>query len=156
MNSGKIRGIKFPAGEEIPNDAFKGCNNLISADLTGVVTIGDCAFGESGLTSVTLSEGLTRIGDSAFFRNKSLTNITVPASVKTWGEWLFSESGLISVTLSEGLEAIGEVAFSDCKSLMSVTIPASVRTWGSEAFSGSGLTSVTLSEGLEAIGEVAF
>nr|WP_278578160.1 leucine-rich repeat protein [Bacteroides intestinalis] len=156
VNSGKIRGIKFPAGEEIPNDAFKGCNNLINADLTGVVTIGDFAFSESGLTSVTLSEGLTRIGDSAFFRNKSLTNITVPASVKTWGEWLFSESGLISVTLSEGLEAIGEVAFSDCKSLMSVTIPASVRTWGNQAFSGSGLTSVTLSEGLEAIGEVAF
>ncbi len=121
-----------------------------------VRTWGNQAFSGSGLTSVTLSEGLEAIGEVAFSNCKSLTNITIPASVKTLGSQAFSGSGLTSVTLSEGLTTIGEFVFSDCKSLTNITIPASVKTLGSQAFSGSGLTSVTLSEGLEAIGDIAF
>ena len=69
----------------------------------------------SEITSVSLPDGLTRIGEGAFHSCSSLTSITIPYSVTT----------------------IGEYAFYYCSSLTDITIPNSVTNIGYNAFSGT-------------------
>ena len=57
---------------------------------------------------VTIPEGVTVIGEHAFFECASLTSVTIP----------------------EGVTEIGRFVFDDCKSLTDVTIPGSVREIG--------------------------
>ena len=77
----------------------------------------------SGLTSVTLGDGVTRLGDRA----------------------LRGCTGLTSVTFGSGVTAIDTSAFRDCKGLTSIAIPDSVKTIGAGAFSGcSSLETLTL------------
>ena len=87
--------------------------------------------GTSGAITVPATLGgcpVTRIGDSAFSECRSITAVTVPASVKSIGQMAFYHcEGLKSVTLSNGLTSLDQYAFYCCSSLKEITIPASVR-----------------------------
>ena len=64
-----------------------------------------------------------------------LTSITIPNSVTSIGEWVFSDcSSLTSITIPNSVTSIGNVAFSGCSSLTSITIPNSVTSIGESAF----------------------
>ena len=133
----------------------------IPASLGGhpVTSIGDRAFfGCSGLTSVTIPDGVTSIGDVAFYGCSGLTSITIPNSVTSIGESAFYGCfSLASVTIPDGVTRIGELAFGRCSSLTSITIPNSVTNIGDASFeSCSGLTSITIPNGVTSIGDRAF
>ncbi|MBR3939540.1 MAG: leucine-rich repeat domain-containing protein, partial [Bacteroidales bacterium] len=100
----------------------------------------------SGLTSVTIPNSVTSIGEYAFYNCSGLTSVTIPNSVTSIGESAFRGcSGLTSVTIPNSVTTIGERAFYNCSGLTSVTIGNSVTSIGNSAFSGcSGLTSVTI------------
>ncbi len=85
----------------------------------GVTSIGDSAFFScSGLTSIELPEGVTSIGDYAFFGCSGLTSIELPEKVTSIGEGAFEYcSGLTSIELPEGLASIGVSAFNYCDNL---------------------------------------
>ena len=87
---------------------------------------------------------VTRIGDYAFNRCSGLTTITIPDGVTSIGSYAFSGcSGLSSVTIPDGVTSIEASVFSGCSGLTSITIPDSVTNIGGSAFSGcSGLTSI--------------
>ena len=124
-----------------------------------VTSIGDYAFSDcSGLTLITIPDGVTSIGDYAFSGCSGLTSITIPDGVTSIGSAAFSGcSGLASVTIPDSVTSIGSAAFSGCSGLASVTIPDSVTSIGSYAFSGcSGLTSITIPDGVTSIGQGAF
>ena len=124
-----------------------------------VTSIGQYAFYNcSGLTSVTIPEGVTSIENFAFYNCSGLTNVTIPESVTSIRQLaFFGCSGLTSVTISEGVTSIGTKAFQNCSGLTSVTIPASVTSIGDYAFYNcSGLTSVTIPAGVTSIGGSAF
>lgn len=112
----------------------------------------------AGITSVTIPNSITKIGDYAFSDCTGLKTITMPNSVTTIGRDAFSGcSGLTSVTFSTGLTNIGAYAFHNCTGLKSITIPNSVTIIGEYAFSGcSGLTSVTLSNNLSKLSNGIF
>ncbi|WP_134397231.1 leucine-rich repeat domain-containing protein, partial [Flavobacterium psychrophilum] len=66
-----------------------------------------------------------------------LTSVTIPNSVTTIGDGSFAEcSGLTSVTIPNSVTTIGDGSFAECSGLTSVTIPNSVTTIGDEAFAG--------------------
>ena len=116
----------------------------------GVTSIGDSAFFDcTGLTSITIPDSVTSIGDSAFHGCSGLTSITIPDSVTWIGDHAFDGcAGLTSVTIPDSVTIIGRHAFDGCTGLTSVTIPDSVTSIGEGAFDGcTGLASITVSGG---------
>jgi hypothetical protein len=89
---------------------------------------------------------VTEIGERAF-EDKQLTSVTIPDSVTAIGEWAFAYNQLTSVTIPDSVTEIGEWAFA-YNQLTSVTIPDSVTAIGDYAFSGNPLTSVTIGTGV--------
>ena len=86
----------------------------------------DTRWGGNDIKSVSLPDGLTSIGEVAFYGCTSLTSVTIPDSVTS----------------------IGYDAFFGCTSLSSVTIPDSVTTIEDSAFSGcTSLTAINVAEG---------
>ncbi len=125
----------------------------------GVTSIGEKAFYEcSKLTSVTIPNGVTSIGAEAFRDCYSLTSVTIPSGVTSIGERAFEWcKSLTSVTIPSSVTSIGASAFSDCTSLTSVTIPDGVTSIGSKVFyKCDKLTSVSIPNSVTSIGDQAF
>lgn len=141
---------------------FKALSNpdLTSVTLPdGLTVIGESAFDDCrALSSVTIPGTVTKIEKSAFWGCFGLKSVVIPNSVTEVGEKAFSNCiFLSSVTLSEQLTVIKEQTFSNCPVLSSVTIPNSVTEIGGYAFGGcDGLTSLTIPAGVKEIGEAAF
>ena len=144
----------------IGDKAFFGCSGLTSVTIpNGVTSIGYSAFhGCSGLTSVTIPNSVTSIGKSAFYQCSGLTSVIIPNSVTSIRGIAFSGCiGLTSVIIPNSVTSIGDCAFSDCRGLTSVTIPNSVKSIGIYAFSGcSSLTSLTIPPSVTSIRYCAF
>lgn len=81
-----------------------------------VIKINDSVFsGNTNLTSVTLPESLTTLGDRAFYTCKSLKTIKIPSGVTAIPDCCFNHClSLESVTIPEGVTTIGDGAFIFC------------------------------------------
>ncbi|MDR3337844.1 MAG: leucine-rich repeat domain-containing protein, partial [Treponema sp.] len=79
--------VAYPAG--------KGSQYSIPS---GVIGIGEYAFRDSQLTSVTIPDSVTSIGEAAF-RGSQLTSITIGSSVTSIGAYAFLENQLTRVTM---------------------------------------------------------
>ena len=86
------------------------------------------------IQAVHIGDGVTNIGDLAFFGCEQLTEVTIENSVTRIGDHAFAYCPIGAVTLPDGLESIGEEAFFNCWALASVEIPASVKSIGDYAF----------------------
>lgn len=107
-----------------------------------VTTIGTEAFISSSATSIVLPEGLTTIGELAFFDSSGFTSITLPSTLTSIGEGAFKMCSLTSLTIPEGITAIPADCADQCEKLASVVIPASVTSIGETAFRYCPLTRV--------------
>ena len=74
-----------------------------------------------------------KIGDSAF-ADSSLTSVTLPNTLTALGNMAFSSTVLKDIVLPEGIVSIGDFAFSYCHSLTSVVIPNSLSSVGVNPF----------------------
>lgn len=85
------------------------------------------------------------MGEGIFYSCEGLTSVTIPNGVTSIGQYAFGYcSSLTSVTIPNGVTSIGDEAFEQCTSLTSVTIPNSVTSIGRLAFwNCSVLTSIT-------------
>jgi len=110
------------------------------------------------IESVTITPGVTTIGDYAFFDCTELSAVTIPDSVIGIGLQAFSYCrSLTSITLPGSVRSIGSEAFCDCTSLTSITIPGSVRTIGDNSFSYCySLATVSIGNGVTRIDGGAF
>ncbi|MBQ8551385.1 MAG: leucine-rich repeat domain-containing protein [Clostridia bacterium] len=89
-----------------------------------------------------IPDGVTVIGDGAFYGNTEITEITVPKEVYKIGNYAFGDcSNLTSITLEEGVKYIGECAFSG-SGITSLDIPDSVVEIGGGAFNYTPMTEI--------------
>src|SRR5574344_2155536 len=124
---------KFSASAKV------GINSVIIPD---TVTALPAAFAYNQLTSVTIPNSVTSIGEYAFASNQ-LTSVTIPNSITSISNFAFFHNQLTSVVIPNSVTSIGNFAFYDNK-LTSVTIPNSVTSIGESAFESNQLTSVTI------------
>ena len=145
---------------EIGSEAFRDCTGelIVNCNIPSASSYNDGVFSGNDFTKVTIGNGVTSIGNYAFFECSSLTAITIPESVTKIGESAFFDcSSLTSIVIPTNVTSIGYEVFHGCSSLTSITIPENVTEIGNYAFCGcSGLTSVTIPEGVTSIGEYAF
>lgn len=100
-----------------------------------VTMIDHAAFFNSVVTSVTIPDSVTSIGDNAFGFCSQLTNISIPNSVTDIGFSAFAHcTSLKSITLPSSLSSISEALFSGCSQLTTIHIPDSVLSIQSNAF----------------------
>ncbi len=107
-----------------------------------VTAIGDDAFTQAGgMTSITLPNTITSIGDWAFCGTEmdtyapAITTITIPNSVKTIGKYAFHRCySLRTVVIGDGVTTIGESAFQRCYNMNEITLGKSVTSIGAYAF----------------------
>ncbi len=89
------------------------------------------------VTDLIIPDGVTSIGEKAFYDCDSLTSITIPNSVTSIGKEAFSScDGLTSVTIGNGVTSIGGGAFYSCDSLTGVYI-TDIAAWCKIDFEGS-------------------
>ena len=143
-----------PANDEIWYTSTDG--NIVTPHSDSLPTIVSNTY-INGKGVIKCASDIIIIG-KAFINNSSLTSTTIPNSVTTIGERAFNNcKNLISVTIGNSVESIGNYAFAVSRSLTSITIPNSVTSIGNDAFNNcSGLTSVTISNNLSSIGEYTF
>ena len=105
--------------ETASNKLICGCANTNL--LTSVTSIGDWAFsGCTDLTYVHIPWNVESIGDVAFTET-GLTSITTPLSVKSIGKQAFFDCpDLVFVVMSSEIESIGSEAFASCPNLTKV------------------------------------
>ena len=71
---------------------------------------------------VVIPEGVTIIGNSAFFGCSKLTDIVIPDSVTDIGNSAFFDCGLIHISIPASVTNIGKSAFGYCQNLTSITV----------------------------------
>lgn len=128
---------------EIGPEAYSGCSSLRGIDLSnGVKKIGNSAFYHSSKyigywdDIIYIPEGCVFIGDNAF-AEMNLGSVSFPSTLEYIGNESFKRCGLETVKLPNGLQYIGSWAFADNYSLEEVRFPASVLRVGGNAFDGN-------------------
>lgn len=88
------------------------------------------------ITTVTIGNSVTEIGDYSFYKCTELSEVPIPDSVTKIGKYAFFNcSGLTELTIPNSVTEIGTYAFSGCSGLTELTIPNSVIEIGCSAFS---------------------
>lgn len=166
----------------IPKAAFVRHTDLLSITLpNSVVTIGDSALANTGITSfafplgvtrvpaymfqycvdltdVILPEGIVEIDLAAFEYCHRLSHVNIPGSLRTIGDQAFKYcSALPNMNIPVGVEIIGSSTFMCCTTLTHVNIPASVQSLGGHMFDGcSALKSVSVPNSISRIPDAMF
>ena len=125
----------------------------------GVTSVGNYAFyNGTKITTVTLPEGITSIGERSFYDCGSITNLNLPDSITYIGHLAFYNcEDLADIHLPSSLITIDDDAFQNCDSIVSVDLPEGVTSIGKQAFYNcDNLTSVYLPDSLTFIGGSAF
>ncbi|MBR2352705.1 MAG: leucine-rich repeat protein, partial [Alistipes sp.] len=157
----KIYGEILSDGLIIVDNTVVDCRtNAISVTIPdGVTSIGKSAFKDcTSLTSVTIPNSVTSIEGSAFYNCTSLASVTIPNSVTSIGDYAFYGcTSLTSIAIPDSVTSIGDYAFYGCTSLTSIAIPDSVTEIGGNAFAYcTSLTSITIPNSVTSIGIYAF
>ena len=134
------------------NDIFK----VIIED--GVTTIGDNAFYLCEiLTEVIIPDSVTTIGDAAFYGCETLTEVIIPDSVTTIGDLAFGMCfGLTEVTIPGSVSSMGSGVFFACINLVKAMLPEGITSMDATFEQCASLTEVIIPEGVTTIGPLSF
>ena len=106
----------------------------------------------TNLKKLVINEGVTQLGDDVLFHPDgafedcySLTSVTLPNSLTIIGQETFHYcSGLTSINIPSGVTKIGQGAFANCTSLNKITLPSGLTNIYGSAFANTGLYECTI------------
>ena len=143
----------------ITDGTFRGCSSLKTLEIPDSVQyIRKYAFQESGLTNITLPDGLLAIEESAFRKCANLGDIVLPDRLTSIGTYCFEECDKLgTVTFGSGLTQIPTYAFNLCQSLEKVELPYRMQTVAANAFTNcTSLKEVTVPRSTTSIATNSF
>ena len=124
----------------IPSSVVKQGNTV------SVEGIGNGVFKNKGITNIKIPSTIKSIGDSAFYHN-NLLEIVLPISIVSIGDYAFYENHMSGqLSIQSNIVSIGKSAFDLNDITGELAIPNSVKTIGDKAFfSSSNLTRIYFS-----------
>ena len=150
-----------------------GCKNSTIPE--GIKIIGEQAFSEKMITSVTIPSTVTTIERSAFENCSALTSCNLPNSVEKIEDYAFREIRLTTplyndkffvfqpqntegeVTIPDGIVHITSTALADCEKVTKINFPTSLKSVGVDAFWNiDSIRSIELPEGVDSLGTYIF
>ena len=151
-----IGDFAFCDGNKTDDGFISSDNNIIKKVVIpdGVTSIGENAFyGCVLLESINIPESVTTIGEWAFGGCRNLKSVKIPSGIKDIEACLFYNCiSLEETNIPEGVTNISGLAYSNCINLKSITIPESVYCLGNAIFDNcTSLTSVKIPNTLEII-----
>lgn len=142
--TGRTIEMQPSTGDDNPSGDDKGTNGTCGEHLTwiledGTLTISgkgamydytsldDVPWNVNDVKKVIIEDGVTTVGNSAFYSCMNLTQVTLPNSLTEIRESAFGACvNLSEIIIPEGVTKIGDSAFHSCNNLEKVTIPESV------------------------------
>ena len=158
----------------IPSCSFNECHNLFQVTIgSGVKTIGDDAFGETGVENLYIDylEQWCNIDFGTFYSSPLAYNhgflhvggadatydIVIPDGVTRISSYAFAGANLNTVTVPSGVTEIGEEAFAECwGDFQTVYLPDGLQKIGYGAFRNSTLKSIEIPESVTSLGYSMF
>ena len=157
-----LKEVKLGDGvKDIPNYFLSGCTKLETLEIgNGITKIGNHAFEQTDITSITIPDSVTAIGEQAFNGCTSLTevNISKNSKLETIGNRAFQQTNITSIAIPDSVTVIGKQAFNRCTSLKEVNISknSKLETIGDGAFYDTRVLKMYLPGGLKTLGGSAF
>ena len=153
----------------IGEQSFRSCRDLFTITLPeGMVSIGDFAFYDSGLSNIIIPSSLKKIGREAFgFTYRATTQIS---DLAAWCNIDFTDEmsnpaaklylngeSVTDLVIPNSITTIKPYAFVKCSSIYNLQLGESVTSIAKEAFTNCpNLKSILFNESLVSIGESAF
>lgn len=188
FNCDNLTSVTIESGvTAITGNMFRECNQLSSVTFaepnTSFVIIGSAAFYVCNLSTITIPQSVTSLGDAALAQNP-LTNAVVQTILNSFdqtviGQYTFNDSTILSsveipptytyinqdfercpnlssVTLNN-IESINGSAFNNCPNLKTIEFPyPTFKNIGGSAFYFSGLTTVSIPKSITTIQSQSF
>ena len=90
-----------------------------------------------------------KIDSSAFAKNETIKNVSIPETVQVIGESAFTDcKALEAVTLPDSVTEVGAMAFNNCTTLKKVDLSANLNKLGHRAFAMTAIESVEIPKSL--------
>ena len=128
-------------------DSREGCNAIIETATNTLI---------AGCINTRIPEGVVNIAQDVFVGAEKLTDITLPASIRTIGEAAFVHSGIVEINIPEGVTRLERYTFQYCENMGKVTLPQSLLTIETAALSHCGYKELIIPENVTTIGDYAF
>ena len=133
-------------------------NMIIDNRIHPIIGVGDAAFSQKDIENIILNDGIEYISGFAFYHCDNLTSITLPNTLTSIGESVFSGCvSLENINIPEGIASVANRLFEYCENLTNISLPESITRIGISTFSGcSSLKLSKLPNNLKVIERGAF
>lgn len=111
----------------------------------------------SDLEHIVIENGITKLGDYAFYNCSGVNEINIPDSVKEIGKYSLYNTGITELVIPDSVTDIANWALQKCQNLTSVSIGKKVECIGYAAFANcSALTSISIPDSVTQLDDYVF